>query len=126
MEYLEEYLIRANNTRLIVGKILEMKMPDEVLLRDGSLDLNQAGTATISGLGSYHEPKKITDFDYSRPLGSIILPHGIYHAKYNFCKLLKIKHINIIGIIQASPANSSQKKIKKNLHGWVTFSALVH
>lgn len=67
MEYLEEYPVKVNKTRLIVGKVLEIKIPDEILLPDGSLDLNQAGTVTISGLNSYHEPKKMASFEYARP-----------------------------------------------------------
>jgi flavin reductase (DIM6/NTAB) family NADH-FMN oxidoreductase RutF len=67
MEYLEEYDIRANGTKLIVGKIKEIRLPSTIQHPDGTLDLSKAGTVTISGLNTYHRTRKIAVFDYARP-----------------------------------------------------------
>ncbi len=67
MEYIEEYTIKVNGTKLIVGKVLELRIPDTIQLPDGSLDLTKAGTVAISGLNAYHTAQKIAQFEYARP-----------------------------------------------------------
>lgn len=67
MKYLEEYEIKANGTILIIGEIVEILMTDNFIDKDGNLNLDDAGTVTISGLNHYHKPSKIGSFPYAKP-----------------------------------------------------------
>lgn len=57
--FLEEYLIKSNNTVFLVGEIMEVIIPDNTLNRDGYIDIENGETITISSLDSYHETKRI-------------------------------------------------------------------
>ncbi len=66
LEYVEEYAIRANNTILVIGKVLELTLPDDCLDETGNLDLNRADTIAISGLDTYHQATQIARLGYAR------------------------------------------------------------
>lgn len=65
--FVEEHLIKSNDTIFIVGEILEVIIPDNVLLNDGYVDIEKAGTIAISALDSYHETKRIARLSYAKP-----------------------------------------------------------
>lgn len=65
--FVEEHLIKANDTIFIVGEIIEVIIPDDVLLNDGYVDIEKAGTIAISALDSYHETKRIARLSYAKP-----------------------------------------------------------
>lgn len=67
LEYVEEYLIKANNTILMIGKIIELILPDNSLSEDGYLDLTQLGTVCVEGLDHYHTTQKLERLPYARP-----------------------------------------------------------
>lgn len=67
MEYVEEYHIKANDTILVVGKIIEIIYPDNLTAKDGKPDIEAAGTLTISGLDGYHTTQQIARLAYQRP-----------------------------------------------------------
>lgn len=67
MEYLEEYEIKANNTILLIGKIIGIHIEDEFLEDDGFINLSKAKVATINGLDGYAVPELKTRFGYQRP-----------------------------------------------------------
>jgi len=59
LKFVEEQEIKANGTIFIVGEIVEIILPDDVVAKDGYVDIERAGTIAISGLDSYHETKRI-------------------------------------------------------------------
>ncbi|MFN3693605.1 MAG: flavin reductase family protein [Ignavibacterium sp.] len=65
--FVEEHQIKTNYTIFIVGEILEIIIPDDVLMNDGYVDIEKAGTIAISGLDSYHETKKLSRLTYAKP-----------------------------------------------------------
>jgi len=67
LKFLEEQEIKSNGTIFIVGKIQEAILSDDVILADGFVDLEKAGTIAISGLDSYHETKRIARLSYAKP-----------------------------------------------------------
>ncbi|WP_179346478.1 flavin reductase family protein [Winogradskyella ursingii] len=67
MEYVEEYPIKANNTILIVGKIKQLFIQDNLLEKDGFIDLSKANVATINGLDGYAIPTLEKRMEYQRP-----------------------------------------------------------
>ena len=67
LKYREEYLIKANDTRLIIGAIEQVIVPAGVINSDHSIDLVAAQSVTISGLETYLIPEKLAKFSYARP-----------------------------------------------------------
>ncbi len=66
LEYVEEYCIAANNTILIVGKVLELYLPDTCVDARGNVDLNLAETVAISGIDTYHQGLQLKRMEYAR------------------------------------------------------------
>lgn len=66
LEYVEEYLIQANQTIMVIGRVVELIIPDECLDESGNLDLHLAGTVAVSGLDTYHEATMLARFGYAR------------------------------------------------------------
>ena len=66
LEYVEEYFITANQTVLIVGKIVELFIPDDCLDEKGNLDLIRAQTVAVSGLDSYYTTELKKRMPYAR------------------------------------------------------------
>ena len=67
MEYVEEYNIKANDTILVIGKIIGLNVNDDLLEDDGFINLSKAQVATINGLDGYAIPGLNKRFDYQRP-----------------------------------------------------------
>lgn len=67
LKFLEEQEIKSNGTIFIVGEILEVILPDDIVLADGFVDTEKAGTITIGSLDSYHETKRIARLSYAKP-----------------------------------------------------------
>lgn len=67
MEYVEEYHIKANDTLLVIGKIIGLHVKDNLLEDDGFINLSKAQVATINGLDAYAVPDLNTRLTYQRP-----------------------------------------------------------
>jgi flavin reductase (DIM6/NTAB) family NADH-FMN oxidoreductase RutF len=67
MEYVEEYTIKANNTILVIGKVVGLHVNEELLEDDGFINLSKANIATINGLDAYAVPQNNQRFEYQRP-----------------------------------------------------------
>ena len=67
MEYVEEYPIKSNGTILIIGKIKEIFIQDDLVDTDGFINLSKGKVATINGLDGYSIPELKTRFLYQRP-----------------------------------------------------------
>jgi flavin reductase (DIM6/NTAB) family NADH-FMN oxidoreductase RutF len=67
MTYVEEYDIKANNTILLIGEIKDLYLNDNLLQKDGFLNLSEAKIATINGLDGYSIPQLKTRLEYQRP-----------------------------------------------------------
>lgn len=59
--------LEINGTILLIGKILHIYVPDEAVMSDGFVDLEAAGSITLSGLDSYHHTQKIARLTYAKP-----------------------------------------------------------
>jgi len=67
LKFVEEKEIKFNGTIFIVGEIIEIILPDDLIAKDGFVDIEKAGTIAISGLDSYHETKIISRLSYAKP-----------------------------------------------------------
>lgn len=66
LEYVEEYAIKANNTLLIIGKVIELIVPDDCVDALGNLELAHAGTVALSGLDTYYKVELLERLGYAR------------------------------------------------------------
>lgn len=67
MKYVEEYEIKANNTKLIIGEIQGLYIKDNLLQKDGFINLADGNIAAINGLDGYSIPTLKERLDYQRP-----------------------------------------------------------
>lgn len=67
MEYVEEYNIDANNTILVIGKVKTLFVKDNLIAKDGFINLSKGKTAAINGLDGYAVPSLKTRLEYQRP-----------------------------------------------------------
>ena len=67
LKFIEEQEIKYNGTIFIVGEIVKVLLPDEIIKSDGYVDIEKAGTIAISGLDTYHETKRISRLSYAKP-----------------------------------------------------------
>ena len=67
MKFVEEIKISYNKSRLIVGKIVELHVNDDMIDKDGFLNLCKEEVATISGCDGYSFPKNNSRKGYQKP-----------------------------------------------------------
>ena len=65
--YVNDYLIKENETLLVVGAIEHLFVQDEMLLEDGWVQLDKGNIVTINGLDGYALPQLLERFPYARP-----------------------------------------------------------
>jgi flavin reductase (DIM6/NTAB) family NADH-FMN oxidoreductase RutF len=63
----EELKIKSNGTYLIVGEIQHIYLPEEIIGKNGILDLNLVEDVCISGLNTYHSVVSVAEYPYARP-----------------------------------------------------------
>jgi hypothetical protein len=51
---------------MIIGKVVELILPDECMDEQGNLDLGKAETAALSGLDTYHSAQMHNRLPYAR------------------------------------------------------------
>lgn len=66
LEFVEALPIKANGTILIIGKVVELYLPENCLDDKGNLDLMLAETVALSGLDSYYETNMLHRLPYAR------------------------------------------------------------
>lgn len=64
--FVEKINIGINGTTIIVGKIIYIEAPDDVVLPDGSIQLGLANTVTCNGLDTYHTTQQIGKLPYAK------------------------------------------------------------
>jgi flavin reductase (DIM6/NTAB) family NADH-FMN oxidoreductase RutF len=67
MKFLEEYVINANQTILVIGEIQNIYIEKELLEVDGFVNLSKGRIAAINGLDGYSIPELKVRMDYQRP-----------------------------------------------------------
>jgi flavin reductase (DIM6/NTAB) family NADH-FMN oxidoreductase RutF len=67
IKYVEEYYIKANNVIMVVGEIQSVTIEDDLLQKDGFVDLSKGNIAAINGLDGYAIPAIGTRQSYQRP-----------------------------------------------------------
>ena len=65
--YVNEYLIKENDTILVIGKIEHLFIEEQLLGQDGWIQLDKGDIVSINGLDGYAIPTLIKRFEYARP-----------------------------------------------------------
>jgi len=66
MELLEIIPIKWNNTEFIIGKIVEIQLPDSIVSEDGLVNLAKAETITCTGLDAYFTVSELSRLSYAK------------------------------------------------------------
>jgi flavin reductase (DIM6/NTAB) family NADH-FMN oxidoreductase RutF len=66
VEYKEHHTL-MNNTVMVLGEIVMVDTPEDSVQEDGVVDMTITNTVAVSGLDSYHAPKKIKRLGYAKP-----------------------------------------------------------
>lgn len=67
LSFQERYDIQANGTVFIVGRVLEVRVPEGSVGEDGFLDLEKTGSLTVNGLDGYGKVERIARLSYAKP-----------------------------------------------------------
>lgn len=66
LQFREKIDIQINGTILMIGEIREIHFPPDCLQEDGYLDIEKAGSITVSGLDAYHGTRKLARLSYAK------------------------------------------------------------
>jgi len=66
LKLVEEHIIKANGTRLIVGEVKHVLIDNELVNPDGYIDTTAAQTMLTSGLDAYHSHQLQTRLPYAK------------------------------------------------------------
>ncbi|MFT6101650.1 MAG: flavin reductase (DIM6/NTAB) family NADH-FMN oxidoreductase RutF [Granulosicoccus sp.] len=66
LQYKEHHTL-MNNTVMVLGEIVMVDLPQGSVKEDGLVDMAMTNTVAISGLDSYHSPKKVKRLGYAKP-----------------------------------------------------------
>ncbi len=67
LEFEEEHYIQCNATRLVIGKVVHLQLPEAVIAEDGHVALEQLDSVAIGGLDSYYQVEKLGRYGYAEP-----------------------------------------------------------
>jgi len=70
-ELIKKMDIELNGTYILIGKIVSIIVPEGVVLEDGFIDIERAGSKTLSGLDTYHRTQRIAKLSYAKTDKSI-------------------------------------------------------
>lgn len=66
MELVEVVPITHNDTKLVIGRVVHILLPEECVMKDGNLDLNSVGSIAVSGLETYHRTERVAQLPYAK------------------------------------------------------------
>ena len=67
LSFQEEQLIKCNDTRMVIGRIEHLILPEASILEDGDVVLEELDTVALSGLYNYYKPEHLGKYGYAKP-----------------------------------------------------------
>ncbi|MGB0866877.1 MAG: SDR family NAD(P)-dependent oxidoreductase [Granulosicoccaceae bacterium] len=67
IEFREKHAFDINRTTFVIGEIVSVELPEELLADDGFVSLEKAGTVAVSSLDSYHQTQILGHLSYAKP-----------------------------------------------------------
>lgn len=66
MRFIQEIPIEINGTIMIIGSVEHLHIREHIIEPDGALNLESAGSASVSGLNTYYSSRRIAKYPYAR------------------------------------------------------------
>ena len=66
LTYEEEHHIKANNTRLLIGRLKHLILPENVVAESGHVNLAKAETVALGGVDGYHRVEEVERLPFIR------------------------------------------------------------
>lgn len=66
MQFEEEHRIKANGTVLMIGRAVEILLPENAILPSGHINLEEWGTVGVAGLDTYYSLEPLERLTYAR------------------------------------------------------------
>ena len=63
----ETHTLSVNDTVLVIGEIIELRVQEALIGADGQLDMNAADVVAITGLDEYHSASSLERLAYPKP-----------------------------------------------------------
>lgn len=67
MELAQINPVEANDTQIVIGRVVEVLVDEQAVLEDGFIDLESLDTVAIASLDGYYVPKLINRYKYAKP-----------------------------------------------------------
>ena len=67
LQFEEEHHIKCNDTRLVIGRVEHLFLPDGLIEEDGNIALERLDSVAIGGLDSYYAIEKLGRYGYAKP-----------------------------------------------------------
>ena len=67
MQLREQHHLAINGTEFIIGEIVSIEVPDELVAEDGFISLEKANTVAVSSLDTYHSTNLLGHLSYAKP-----------------------------------------------------------
>ncbi len=67
LKYVEEHLIRANESILVVGEVVELFVPADAVGPKGHVNLEHVDAVAVAGLDTYYRSQRLSRLGYARP-----------------------------------------------------------
>jgi len=67
LQFEEEHYVKCNDTRLVIGKVEYLLLPDRSVEDDGHIALEKLDGVAIGGLDAYYSIEKLGRYAYAKP-----------------------------------------------------------
>lgn len=67
MKLREKHHLAINGTEFVIGEIVSIEVPDEMVGEDGFISLEKANTVAVSSLDTYHSTQLLGHLSYAKP-----------------------------------------------------------
>ncbi len=67
LQFEEEQYIKCNATRLVIGKVVHLLLPEAAVAEDGHVALSELDSVAIGGLDSYYSVELLGRYGYAQP-----------------------------------------------------------
>ena len=67
LEHRQTIDLEINGCHMVIGEVREVRVDDDCVAADGSIDLGRAGSLVVSGLDHYHRTEPLARLSYAKP-----------------------------------------------------------
>ncbi len=67
LEFREQHAFDINRTTFVIGEIVSIELPDNIVAEDGYISLERAESVAVSSLDTYHQTQLLGHLSYAKP-----------------------------------------------------------